>query len=118
MVDVFAPGHRIYATFPDDNYSAISGTSMAAPMVAGIAAMLRSYFPDLKAKQVREIILESALPVNLDVVKPGSDEKINFSELSATGGLANAYTAVKLAERTKGKKKKVAKRDEALMMFK
>lgn len=118
MVDVFAPGHRIYATFPDDNYSAISGTSMAAPMVAGIAAMLRSYFPDLKAKQVREIILESALPVNLDVVKPGSDEKIKFSELSATGGLANAYTAVKLAERTKGKKKKVAKRDEALMMFK
>jgi subtilisin family serine protease len=117
-VDVFAPGHRIYATFPNDNYSAISGTSMAAPMVAGIAAMLRSYFPDLKAKQVREIILESALPVNLEVVKPGSDEKINFSELSATGGLANAYTAVKLAERTKGKKKKVAKRDEALMMFK
>ena len=117
-VDVFAPGHRIYATFPDDNYSAISGTSMAAPMVAGIAAILRSYFPDLKAKQVKEIILESALPVNLDVVKPGSDEKIKFSELSATGGLANAYTAVKLAERTKGKKKKVAKRDEALMMFK
>lgn len=117
-VDVFAPGHRIYATFPDDNYSAISGTSMAAPMVAGIAAMLRSYFPDLNAKQVREIILESALPVNLEVVKPGSDEKIKFSELSATGGLANAYTAVKLAERTKGKKKKVAKRDEALMMFK
>lgn len=117
-VDVFAPGHRIYATFPDDNYSAISGTSMAAPMVAGIAAMLRSYFPDLKATQVKEIILESALPVNLEVVKPGSDEKINFSELSATGGLANAYTAVKLAERTKGKKKKVAKRDEALMMFK
>jgi subtilisin family serine protease len=118
MVDVFAPGHQIYATFPDDNYSAISGTSMAAPMVAGIAAMLRSYFPDLKAKQVKAIILESALPVNLEVVKPGSDEKIKFSELSATGGLANAYTAVKLAERTKGKKKKVAKRDASLMMFK
>jgi len=118
MVDVFAPGYKIYATFPDDNYSAISGTSMAAPMVAGIAAMLRSYFPDLKATQVKEIILESALPVNLEVVKPGSDEKIKFSELSATGGLANAYTAVKLAERTKGKKKKVVKRDAGLMMFK
>ncbi len=118
MVDVFAPGYKIYATFPDDNYSAISGTSMAAPMVAGIAAMLRSYFPDLKATQVKEIILESALPVNLEVVKPGSDEKIKFSELSATGGLANAYTAVKLAERTKGKKRRVAKRDAGLMMFK
>lgn len=118
MVDVFAPGYKIYATFPDDNYSAISGTSMAAPMVAGIAAMLRSYFPDLKATQVKKIILESALPVNLEVVKPGSDEKIKFSELSATGGLANAYTAVKLAERTKGKKRRVAKRDAGLMMFK
>ena len=118
MVDVFAPGYKIYATFPDDNYSAISGTSMAAPMVAGIAAMLRSYFPDLKATQVKEIILESALPVNLEVVKPGSDEKIKFSELSATGGLANAYTAVKLAERTKGKKRRVAKRDAGLMKFK
>ena len=117
-VDVFAPGHRIYATFPDNNYSAISGTSMAAPMVAGIAALLRSYFPDLKAKQVKEIILESALPVNLDVVKPGSDEKVKFSDLSATGGLANAYTAVKMAERTKGKKRKTAKRDESLMLFK
>ena len=80
---------------------------MASPMVAGIAALLRSYFPDLKAQQVKEIIEESALPVDLDVVKPGSEgEKIKFSELSATGGLANAYSAVKLAEQTKGKNRK------------
>jgi subtilisin family serine protease len=105
-VDVFAPGQNIYATFPDDEYSAISGTSMAAPMVAGIAALLRSYFPDLKATQVKEIIEDSALPVSLVVVKPGSEETISFADLSATGGLANAYTAVKLAEQTKGKKKK------------
>ena len=116
-VDVFAPGQDIYATFPDDEYSAISGTSMAAPMVAGIAALLRSYFPDLKAKQVKEIILESAIPVNLEVVKPGSEDKVKFSDLSATGGLANAYTAVKLAERTKGKKKRTAERDDSLKMY-
>ncbi|MEM1359159.1 MAG: S8 family serine peptidase, partial [Bacteroidota bacterium] len=117
-VDVFAPGHRIYSTWPDSEYNAISGTSMAAPMVAGIAALLRSYFPDLKAVQVKEIIMESAIPVSLEVTKPGSEESINFADLSVTGGLANAYTAVKLAEQTKGKKKKVAKRDEALMLFK
>ena len=116
-VDVFAPGHRIYATFPDNEYSAISGTSMAAPMVAGIAALLRSYFPDLKAKQVKEIIEESAIPVNLSVVRPGSEEKVGFAELSKTGGLANAYTAVKLAERTKGKKKRTAERDDSLRMY-
>ena len=117
MVDVFAPGRDIYSTIPGSEYASFNGTSMAAPMVAGIAALLRSYFPDLKAKQVREIILESALPVNLQVTKPGSEDKVSFADLSATGGLANAYTAVKLAERTKGKKKKTAKRDESLMMF-
>ncbi|NJC25016.1 S8 family peptidase [Neolewinella antarctica] len=116
-VDVFAPGRDIYSTTPDNNYASFNGTSMAAPMVAGIAALVRSYFPDLKAKQVREIILESALPVNLQVKKPGSEEMVSFAELSATGGLANAYTAVKLAERTKGKNRKAGKRDETLRMY-
>ncbi len=64
-MDVFAPGRDIYSTVPGSEYDTFNGTSMAAPMVAGIAALLRSYFPDLKAKQVKEIILESALPVNL-----------------------------------------------------
>jgi cell wall-associated protease len=117
-VDVFAPGAQIYSTVPDNEYRDLQGTSMAAPMVAGIAGLIRSYFPDLKAVQVREIILASALPANLKVTKPGSEEMIDFSELSSTGGLANAYAAVKLAERTKGKKKKVAKRDASLMMLK
>ena len=118
-VDVFAPGAQIYSTIPDDEYAKFDGTSMAAPMVAGIAALLRSYFPDLKAKQVKNIIEESALPVNLDVNKPGTEgETVNFAELSATGGLANAYTAVKLAERTKGKNRRMRDdRDESLRQF-
>lgn len=117
MVDVFAPGRDIYSTIPGSKYASFNGTSMAAPMVAGVAALLRSYFPDLKAKQIKEIILESALPVNLSVKKPGSEDMISFSELSATGGLANAYTAVKLAEMTKGKNRKAGKRDESLRMY-
>ena len=118
-VDVFAPGAQIYSTIPDNKYAKFDGTSMAAPMVAGIAALLRSYFPDLKAKQVKEIIEDSALPVNLDVNRPGAEgETVKFSELSATGGLANAYTAVKLAERTKGKNKRLRdERDESLRQF-
>ncbi|OAV45223.1 S8 family peptidase [Lewinella sp. 4G2] len=117
MVDVFAPGRDIYSTIPGSEYASFNGTSMAAPMVAGIAALVRSYFPDLKAKQVKQIILESALPVNLEVTKPGSEETVKFSDLSATGGLANAYAAIKLAERTKGKNRKAGKRDESLMMY-
>lgn len=117
IVDVFAPGRDIYSTVPGSEYASFNGTSMAAPMVTGIAALLRSYFPDLEAEQVREIILESALPVSLQVTKPGSEETVSFADLSATGGLANAYTAVKMAETTKGKKKKTAKRDAALMMY-
>lgn len=117
MVDVFAPGRDIYSTIPGSEYASFNGTSMAAPMVAGVAALLRSYFPDLKATQVRDIILESAIPVNMDVIKPGSEETVPFADLSATGGLANTYTAVKMAEKTKGKKKKTAKRDESLMMY-
>jgi cell wall-associated protease len=116
-VDVFAPGADIWSTTPGSNYESFNGTSMAAPMVAGIAALVRSYFPDLKASQVREIILASALPVNMQVTKPGSEEMIAFADLSVTGSLANAYTAVKMAEKTKGKKKKTAKRDALLMMY-
>ncbi|NJB85637.1 subtilisin family serine protease [Lewinella marina] len=118
-VDVFAPGAQIYSTIPGDEYAKFDGTSMAAPMVAGIAALLRSYFPDLSARQVKEIIEESALPVNLNVIKPGTDdETVKFAELSATGGLANAYTAVKLAERTKGKiRRQRDNRDESLRQY-
>ncbi len=118
-VDVFAPGAQIYSTIPDNKYAKFDGTSMAAPMVAGIAALVRSYFPDLQAKQVKAIIEQSALPVDLEVTKPGTDdETIRFAELSATGGLANAYTAIKLAERTKGKNRRLRDaRDESLQQY-
>ncbi len=116
--DVFAPGHDIYSTIPGSEYASFNGTSMAAPMVAGIAALLRSYFPDLTAVQVRQIIIDSAIPATLEVVKPGTeDNKTAFSGLSATGAVANAYTAVKMAETTKGKKKKTAARDASLIAY-
>jgi len=106
LVDVFAPGVEIYSTVPDNGYKNQQGTSMAAPMVAGAAALLRSYYPDLTAKQVKDIIMESATPWTQKVIKPGTEEEmVSMSQLSVTGGLLNAYEAVKLAEQTKGKKK-------------
>lgn len=112
-VDVFAPGARIYATVPDDEYQNLQGTSMASPMVAGLAAILRSYFPDLTAKQVKEIIMESSVVPTQLVLIPGSedDDKALLSKLSVSGGVANTYQAIMMAIATKGKKKKTADRD-------
>lgn len=99
-VDVFAPGVQIYSTTPDNTYKSYDGTSMAAPATSGVAALLMSYYPELTAFQVRDIIRKSSRKFNsLEVVKPGKDnEKVNFSELSITGGIINAYEAVKMAE--------------------
>jgi len=96
-VDVFAPGVDILSTTPDDNYRSVPGTSMAAPMVAGVAAILRSYFPKLSAEEVKAIIEDSAVDVTEKVVQPGSDEMVSFAELSTSDGLLNAYQAVMLA---------------------
>ncbi len=105
-VDLFSPGVKIYSTMPDDEYAYLQGTSMAAPVVAGMAAVLRSHFPALTAEQVREAILSSVSPLNETVLIPGSkEEKANFSELSATGGVANLYNAFLYAAKMKGKKK-------------
>ena len=106
-VDIFSPGVQIYATLPDNQYRYLQGTSMASPVVAGVAAVLRSYFPSLKASQVKEIIMNSAVPVDLKVKKPGdkSGDLVDFKTLSVQGGAINLHNAVQMAKQTKGKKK-------------
>jgi subtilisin family serine protease len=116
-IDVFAPGAEIYATIPDDKYRNLQGTSMAAPMVAGLAAILRSYFPDLTAEQVKGIIMDSSYRPSQMVNEPGGERTVPLSNLSVTGGVANTYQAVQLATRTKGKKKKTAERDPSLQAY-
>jgi subtilisin family serine protease len=78
---------------------------MASPVVAGVSALLRSYFPELTAKQVKEILMESSTKIDMEVKKPGTQDLVPFSSLSVSGGTVNAYEAVKLAMETKGKKK-------------
>ncbi|MBC8085229.1 MAG: S8 family peptidase [Hymenobacter sp.] len=98
-VDVFAPGHQIYSTLPGQQYGNKSGTSMAAPVVAGMAAVLKSYFPKLTAEDLKRIILQSAVVYHTKVLKPGTKKEVDFAELSSTGGLVNLYQAVQLAAR-------------------
>ncbi|MEJ7830943.1 MAG: S8 family serine peptidase, partial [Segetibacter sp.] len=111
-VDIFAPGIKIYSTAPGaQTYKFLQGTSMAAPVVTGLAALLRSYFPALSAKQVKSVIEKSAVipDSTVKVTKPGSKEKVSFAALSSTGGIVNAYNAVKLAATLLPDKKEIKK---------
>ncbi len=96
-VDVFAPGKDIYATVPGGKYENNSGTSMASPVVAGVAAVLKSYFPKLTYADIKRIIMQSATPYQTQVRQPGGTGMISFTALSKTGGIVNLYSAVKMA---------------------
>lgn len=100
-VDVFAPGVAIHSTTPGSKYADHDGTSMAAPVVTGLAALIRSRYPQLTAVQVKDIIMKSVVPVTHDVAIPGDDGQpprmVPFSELCVTGGIVNVYNALKLA---------------------
>jgi subtilisin family serine protease len=98
-VDVFAPGRSIYSTEPGNSYGRSDGTSMAAPMVSGVAALIMAYYPDLTAAQVRRILLETATSyADVTVTRPGGSEKVPFGQLSRTGSIVNAHEALKRAE--------------------
>jgi cell wall-associated protease len=101
-VDVFAPGVQIYATVPNNKYKFLQGTSMASPNVAGVAALIRSYYPKLKAAQVKQILMKSGLPIQTKAVMGGKEENIkNLNEVSTSGTIVNAYNALIMAEMTK-----------------
>lgn len=120
-VDVFAPGIEIYSAAPNNNYESAGGTSMAAPGAAGVAALVRSHYPELTASQVKHILMNSGTKINFKVNKPssmslwglddiGTENKqaqglIPFSDLSVSGSIVNAYNALKMADEITNKKK-------------
>jgi subtilisin family serine protease len=97
LVDVFAPGVDILSTIPG-GYEKDSGTSMASPVVAGLAALLMDYFPELTAADVKRIILASAVRHSDQIVQRPGGGTARFGDLSVTGGVVNAYEAIKMAQ--------------------
>ena len=105
-VDIFAPGVKVTSIDMDAELNTEDGTSFSSPIVTGIAALIREYYPKLTASQVKHAILESATPVTVMVNKPGAKgQKVAFSSLSKTGGIVNAYRALEIASKMKGEKK-------------
>jgi cell wall-associated protease len=97
--DVFAPGVKIWATTPLNTYEYLQGTSMAAPAVAGVAAVIRSYFPSLSAKQVKQILMDSGLTTSTPVVLGGDKSNTdNFQNISSSGKMVNLYNALIMAD--------------------
>jgi subtilisin family serine protease len=105
-VDLFAPGDKINSTSAGNVYKSDSGTSLAAPMVSGTAALIWSYYPKLTAVEVKQIILDSGSAYAVDVIVPGSGhKKVPFSELSKSGKVLNVFNAMQLAEKVSKKKR-------------
>ena len=109
-VDVFAPGVRIYSTVPGGNtYQNLQGTSMASPVVAGLAAFIMQYYPKLTPEQVKLVIEKSSQNPGVKVKDPGTGEEVNLDDLSRSGGVINAYEAIRLASTLKPETNKTTK---------
>ena len=103
-VDLFAPGVDIYSTIPDNKYKRNQGTSMASPVVAGTAALIMAYYPDLTAQQVRSLIMNSVAGYgNQQVQVPGNPNEEQtvkaFRTFSVSDGVVNVYNAFQAAEK-------------------
>lgn len=99
-VDIFAPGFQVYSPKPGNEYDFIDGTSFAAPNVAGVAALIRSYYPKLTAAQVKQVILNSGLDIKTKVVVGGNTDNIKpFADVVKSGKIANAYNALIMASK-------------------
>jgi subtilisin family serine protease len=105
-VDLFAPGESIYSTMPGNHYESGGGTSAAAPVVAGIAALVMEYYPSLSARQVKFVIEHSVMELpGLIIRVPGTNTKAEFASLSKSHGIVNAFKALKMAATLKGERK-------------
>jgi subtilisin family serine protease len=103
-VDLFAPGVDVVSLAPDNKYNKMDGTSFAGPVVSGVAALVWSYYPELSAVELKDVLKQSStkytkLKVYYPNVETPKKKKTKFSKLSSSGGVVNAYEALKLADK-------------------
>jgi cell wall-associated protease len=104
-VDVLSPSYELTVTDANKNYTKNSGTSLGSAIVTGVAALIRSYYPKLTAAQVKQIILDSGITYDIEVIMPGTkDKKVKFKELSKSGKIVNVYNALLMAGEVSKKK--------------
>lgn len=87
MVNVFAPGEEIYSTVPHSEYKYLQGTSMASPVVAGAAAVLLAYMPNLTPAQIIESLVKSS----------NASTANQFGDFSEAGGVIDLKKAAEYA---------------------
>ena len=101
-VDIFAPGENIISADTTNTYNMNDGTSLSSPVVSGIAALILSYYPDIKPQEMIQILIETSTKIEKKVFQPGltseDPRKVKFGTLSKSGGIVNAYEAMKRAE--------------------
>lgn len=97
LVDIFAPGMYINSTTFSNGYEPFDGTSMASPVAAGVAGLIKSYFPSVTPEQMIDLLLQSGTEVKQLVDLPGGNNKVSMLQLCKSGKIINAYEAAKLA---------------------
>jgi subtilisin family serine protease len=100
VVDLLSPGNKIYSSLPNQQYGFLNGTSMSAPVLSHIAALVRAYFPKLSATQVKAILLQSCWKPsdeNMLFPIPKKDQSKKLNEISAEGGIINAALCIQNA---------------------
>ncbi len=110
QVDLFAPGVKIYSTQPGGNiYGILDGTSFSSPIVAGIAALIRSYYPSLTAPEIISILNNTVTSMKgTSTCLPGSEknsEMIEWTSLCKSAGIVNAFQAIRAADAMAEEKK-------------
>ena len=105
-LDLYAPGTDIYSSYMGDTYQKGTGEGMASATVAGVAALVKSYFPKLTGSQIRDILLKSVTSRKGVEVEKGirvndspSQDLFLFDDLCISGGIVNAYQAILEAEK-------------------
>lgn len=98
-VDLFAPGMDILSTMPHGEYQSQSGTSMAAPVVSGVAALIWGAYPELTAEELKEVLIDSATRYKKVKVYVDMDKAVKFKKIARTPAIVNASAALEAAEK-------------------